>query len=307
MLISMQAFATQSVTNAIDPTTETGSQLATDLNNSFTSILSTNRGTSRPSYAVAGTMWINPVSGTFEAINIFDGSNDLAIASYNPTTHVFTLANSFPSSATLPGSPTTTTQSASTNNTTIATTAQVHAAIAAASLSGVLHRQDFTSSGTFTAPTGTISTTAFLVYVTGAAGSTGCFLGGGTISDGGGGTAIGIVTGLSAGTGYTITVGSGGGGGNCVDGGNSTAVFGATTLTGNGGQSDTGPSCAGGSASGGSVENISGGSCGGLGGTFSAWTYPFQGGSYWGNPSVGGACYWGTCGNNGIVIIEWVL
>lgn len=60
-------------------------------------------GTSRPSYAVAGTLWIQ-TSATPWVVNVFDGSNDVSIGTIDATTDVFTLRGNIkaPGSAGLP-------------------------------------------------------------------------------------------------------------------------------------------------------------------------------------------------------------
>ena len=51
-------------------------------------ILSSNSGIQRPSYAVAGTPWID-TSVTPWLYKIYDGSDDVVFGSVNPTTHSF--------------------------------------------------------------------------------------------------------------------------------------------------------------------------------------------------------------------------
>lgn len=52
----------------------------TDLNNSLSAINSMQSGTSRPSGAVAGTMWLDTTSATSPTIKFFDGSDDISFA-----------------------------------------------------------------------------------------------------------------------------------------------------------------------------------------------------------------------------------
>ena len=52
----------------------------TDLNTVFSAINSMNSGTSRPSSAVAGTMWLDTTSASSPTIKFFDGSDDISFA-----------------------------------------------------------------------------------------------------------------------------------------------------------------------------------------------------------------------------------
>ena len=169
------------------------------------------------------------------------------------------------STTALPSTTTATTPSVNDNSTKVATTAYVDRAVP------VLHQQVFTSSGTFTAPAGATASTVFKFTEVGAGGG-----GGGCSSSqvgaGGGGagaTAIYYTT-LTASTGYTVTVGTGGAGGvNASDGspgGATTVVIGATTVTANGG---------GGGAQGSSTATKTGGG----GGTAANGTLNFTGGA----------------------------
>lgn len=74
----------------INPATKTGTALANDLNSWRDALHTLHRGSSRPSYAVAGMHWIDD-STTPWALKIFDGvSTDTTIATYNSTTKVWT-------------------------------------------------------------------------------------------------------------------------------------------------------------------------------------------------------------------------
>lgn len=189
--------------------------------------------------------------------------------------------------------------------------------------SAVLHHQVFTSSGIFTAPIGTTSGTVFKLTITGGGGSGSdhtfsCPLGGG----GGGATDIVWASGLTASTGYMVTIGAGGAtGSHCASGGDSTVVIGAATYKGGGGLS-TPTTNAGGTAVNGDIL-ISGGNGIGFPDTTSG---TYDGGfSYWGsggrataanacsvgvNPGSGGSSDNGTdqcAGAAGKVVVEWVL
>lgn len=86
----------QSDFGTMNPNTESGTQLATDLNNYRNARDTKNSGTSRPGYAVAGMEWMN-TSGATYPVYLFDGTNDVLLGTLNPTTHVYV-----PSLATLP-------------------------------------------------------------------------------------------------------------------------------------------------------------------------------------------------------------
>jgi hypothetical protein len=74
----------------INPSTKTGTQLASDLNNWRDALNSLHRGSSRPAYAIAGTHWIDDTTTPWY-LKIFDGvATDTTIASYNSTTKVYT-------------------------------------------------------------------------------------------------------------------------------------------------------------------------------------------------------------------------
>ena len=62
-----------------------------ELNNILGALNTNHLGSSRPSSAVAGTIWIdNSVTNTF-SIKVFDGSDDLEIFSINTSTNAITL------------------------------------------------------------------------------------------------------------------------------------------------------------------------------------------------------------------------
>lgn len=182
----------------------------------------------------------------------------------------------------------------------------------------VLHSQVFTSSGTFTAPTGTTSATVFEFTVTGGGGgggASGSYAWGG----GAGATATYYCSGLSAGSTVSVTVGAAGtagGAGAGGDGGSSSIACGATTVTGGGGKG-TGGTGAGGTATNGTI-NIYGGS-----GAYSTvdGTMAIGGASFWGGSSPdrgaqpygagGGTNFTGSktgyAGAGGVVMVKWVL
>lgn len=72
----------------IDPSTKSGTALASDLNSWRTALHSAHKGASRPAYAAAGTLWIND-SGTPWILNCYDGSEDISLGTINATTNAF--------------------------------------------------------------------------------------------------------------------------------------------------------------------------------------------------------------------------
>jgi len=232
------------------------------------------------------------------------------------------------------GASTATTQTSTDNSTKVATTAFVHSV---ASLSPTLHQQVFTSSGTFTIPSGTIAGTVFKVTVVGGGGGGGnsaAYQGGS--GGGAGGTAIIWESGWTAGNTIAVTIGAGGAA--QATGGNSTIASGTqtiTTVTGTGGAGGVSAYGNGGAGGGGTngTFNISGGGGGsasgvsagsgvgsaGVGGSsiLGGGGYGANGtGSIVGGPGAtntggggGGGSYGGNggAGGSGVVIFEWVL
>jgi hypothetical protein len=52
----------------------------TDLNNALSAIQTTNSGTSRPTGAVAGTIWLDTTSATTPTLKYYDGADDISLA-----------------------------------------------------------------------------------------------------------------------------------------------------------------------------------------------------------------------------------
>ena len=57
----------------------------TDLNNVLSAINTSNSGTSRPSGAVAGTIWLDTTSATTPTLKFYDGSDDISLATLDYT------------------------------------------------------------------------------------------------------------------------------------------------------------------------------------------------------------------------------
>ncbi len=67
----------------------------TDINNVLSAINSSNSGTSRPSGAVSGTIWLDTSGGvTAYALKFFDGSDDITLANINTTANTVDFVDS---------------------------------------------------------------------------------------------------------------------------------------------------------------------------------------------------------------------
>jgi hypothetical protein len=75
--------------STLDAEATDGYELATVLNSYRDAVNSNHKGASRPSYAVAGMVWIKDVSSTIQEIYVYDGSQDIQIGLYNPTSDLF--------------------------------------------------------------------------------------------------------------------------------------------------------------------------------------------------------------------------
>ncbi|TCT29748.1 hypothetical protein [Martelella mediterranea] len=75
----------------IDPTVTNGSQLAANINSWRKAALTLHSGVERPSYASAGTMWINTASSPWK-LCVYDGADDVVIGELKPDSHDFVSA-----------------------------------------------------------------------------------------------------------------------------------------------------------------------------------------------------------------------
>jgi len=71
----------------IDPTTTSGTALASLLTSWAAALNTTNSGASEPSYKVNGTLWLDTTTGTAYALKIYDGTQWITAFTYNPSTH----------------------------------------------------------------------------------------------------------------------------------------------------------------------------------------------------------------------------
>ncbi len=72
-----------------------GAAFLADLNASIKALVSTSKGNSRPATAYAGQLWIddNTPSSTVWTLYLFDGTDDIALGTFNTTSNTFTAAN----------------------------------------------------------------------------------------------------------------------------------------------------------------------------------------------------------------------
>jgi hypothetical protein len=61
-----------------------------NLNDALAALASCQSGTSRPTGIPAGCLWVNTTTATAWVVNLFDGTDDIAIGTVNTTTNVFT-------------------------------------------------------------------------------------------------------------------------------------------------------------------------------------------------------------------------
>jgi hypothetical protein len=88
--LALPASASQYDFGTINPTTTSGSDLATLLGSWRTALNTIHSGSARPSYATAGTVWLDTTSGSLWLIKQYDGSSDAVIGSVNTSTHKYT-------------------------------------------------------------------------------------------------------------------------------------------------------------------------------------------------------------------------
>lgn len=80
----------QSDFGTINPTTKSGTTLASDLNSWRDAVHTTHKGASRPSYVQAGMLWIDSTTDPW-LVKLYDGSQDITILKANASTHAFQL------------------------------------------------------------------------------------------------------------------------------------------------------------------------------------------------------------------------
>lgn len=76
---------------ALDPAVDGGAALEVALESWRDALHTNHSGASRPAYAVAGMTWVKTVSGTAHELYYFDGTDDILLATINPTANTFAL------------------------------------------------------------------------------------------------------------------------------------------------------------------------------------------------------------------------
>lgn len=97
----------QSDLGVIDPNETSGVELASMLTNLNSALRSSHRGSSRPSYAERGTMWLRDTGTANLDLFMFDGVDDILIGTLNATTNQFVVSGQNISLAGLGGVPVT--------------------------------------------------------------------------------------------------------------------------------------------------------------------------------------------------------
>jgi hypothetical protein len=87
-------------TNASIATGQTGTQYRTQDNDRYAAALTNHSGTSRPSYAVAGTLWLD-TTATPWVLKMYDGADDISIGTVNATSNAFDASNAASTSSTI--------------------------------------------------------------------------------------------------------------------------------------------------------------------------------------------------------------
>jgi len=65
-----------------------------DLNNALSAIQTCNSGTSRPTGAVAGQLWLDTTTATAPILKLYDGADDISIATFNYTNNTVDILDS---------------------------------------------------------------------------------------------------------------------------------------------------------------------------------------------------------------------
>ena len=85
----------------INPDTKTGTQLAADLGSWRDALNTAHLGASRPAYVQPGMVWVKQTSGTLWQIYVHDGTADLEMCRFNPSTNTAEVAQGIVTTASL--------------------------------------------------------------------------------------------------------------------------------------------------------------------------------------------------------------
>jgi hypothetical protein len=80
------SLASNNLTTGVSPLS--GPALAAEIDNTNAAFASAHKNATRPTYAVAGMVWIQEVSATVWNLYLYDGTDDILLVTFNPTTNV---------------------------------------------------------------------------------------------------------------------------------------------------------------------------------------------------------------------------
>ena len=87
-------------TNPSIATGQTGTAYRTQDNDRYAAALTQHSGSSRPTYAVAGTLWLD-TTGTPWILKMYDGADDISVGTVNASTNAFNASNAASTSSTI--------------------------------------------------------------------------------------------------------------------------------------------------------------------------------------------------------------
>ncbi len=82
----------QSDFGTIDPNSKSGTQLASDLNAWRDALHSAHKGASAPSYAAAGSLWLDDTSNPSWTLKLYDGTDWIALGTVDTTANAYQTA-----------------------------------------------------------------------------------------------------------------------------------------------------------------------------------------------------------------------
>ena len=87
-------------TNPSIATGQTGTAYRTQDNDRYAAALTQHSGSSRPTYAVTGTLWLD-TTGTPWILKMYDGADDISVGTVNASTNAFNASNAASTSSTI--------------------------------------------------------------------------------------------------------------------------------------------------------------------------------------------------------------